>query len=199
MNGIKVFLAIAVVASDGLSGFEQQTEPVKLVAETNHSTILFTVPISSGLTRITGKFNKFSIDIDLVDNDITKSRISSTIDVSSINTGIPGRDADLLTKDFFEVEKYPEIIFTSESIKKTESGYVAEGKLQMHGVTKTVAIPFRITGTSGETVIGFSARYSLQRSDFGVATEWKHTTDDNFIGDEIGIEIDFWTKKPRKK
>src|SRR5689334_10635049 len=116
--------------------FSFQEEPRKLVAETNHSTILFSVPISDGLTRITGKFNDYTIEIELPDDDITKAKMSAVIKVKSIDTGIPSRDEDLQTKTFFESEKFPEITFTSDKISKTESGYVAQGKLQMHGITK---------------------------------------------------------------
>lgn len=184
----------------GLVGFNiRASEPVKLVAETNHSTIQFSVPISNGLTRITGKFNEFSIDVELVDNDITKSRIVAVIKVNSINTGIPSRDEDLKTADFFDVEKFPEITFTSDKIVKEGSGYVAKGQFQMHGITKPMELRFKITGQSDNGVIGFTSRSSLKRSDFNVGTEFKHTTEDNFISDEIGVEIDFWTKKPKEK
>jgi polyisoprenoid-binding protein YceI len=194
----QVALSFAIIA--GLLAFtEQGGEPRKLIAETNHSTIQFSVPISGGLTRITGKFTDFTIDIELVDNDVAKSRISAIIKASSVNTGSPGRDEDLKTKDFFEVEKFPDIIFMSDKIEKSGSGYVVHGQFKMHGISKAIALPFKITGQKGDDVLGFSSRYSIKRSDFGVGTEWKHTTDDNFIGDEIGIEIDFWTKKPKIK
>jgi polyisoprenoid-binding protein YceI len=184
----------------GLVGFNiRASEPVKLVAETNHSTIQFSVPISNGLTRITGKFNEFSIDVELGDNDITKSRIVAVIKVNSINTGIPSRDEDLKTADFFDVEKFPEITFTSDKIVKEGNGYVAKGQFQMHGITKPMELRFKITGQSDNGVIGFTSRSSLKRSDFNVGTEFKHTTEDNFISDEIGVEIDFWTKKPKEK
>ena len=193
-------ILLPVTVSIGLLGFVSQTgEPKKLIAETNHSTIQFSVPISNGLTRITGKFNEFTIDIDLIDNDITKSRISAAIKVNSVNTGITGRDEDLKTKDFFDSDKFPEITFVSDRIEKNGNEFVAHGQFQMHGATKAISIPFKLTGKSGEDVIGFSSRYSIKRSDFGVGTEWKHTTDDNFIGNEIGVEIDFWTKKPKIK
>jgi polyisoprenoid-binding protein YceI len=196
---ITLMILISTV-SVGLLGFILQIgEPKKLIAETNHSTIQFSVPISNGLTRITGKFNEFNINVDLIDNDITKSRISATIKVNSVMTGIAGRDEDLKTKDFFESEKFPEITFVSDKIERNENEFVAHGQFQMHGVTKAISIPFKVTGKSGEDVIGFSSRYSIKRSDFGVGTEWKHTTDDNFIGNEIGIEIDFWTKKAKIK
>lgn len=181
-----------------LLGFVTQAgEPKKLTAETNHSTIQFSVPISNGLTRITGKFTDYTIDLDLIENDITKSRISAVIQVNSISTGIGGRDEDLKTEDFFNMEKFPTITFVSNTIEKKDNEFIAHGQFQMHGVTKIIMLPFRITGQSGENTIGFSSRYTIKRSDFGVGTEWKHTSDDNFIGDEIGVEIDFWTKKKK--
>lgn len=181
-----------------LSGFILQSiEPRKLIAESNHSTILFSVPISNGLTRIVGTFNTFSINLDVIGNDFTQSKISAIIQVNSINTGIPERDADLKTKDFFESEKYPEITFVSDKIVKTPDGFLAMGQFQMHGITKSIELPFRITGQHNENVIGFTSRSSIKRSDFNLGTTFKHTTDDHFIGDDIGIEIDFWTKKPR--
>jgi polyisoprenoid-binding protein YceI len=193
-------ILLPVTVSIGLLGFVSQTgEPKKLIAETNHSTIQFSVPISNGLTRITGKFNEFTIDIELIDNDIAKSRISAIIKVNSVNTGIIGRDEDLKTKDFFDSEKFPEITFVSDKIEKNGNEFIAHGQFQMHGITKAISLPFRLTGQSGEDVIGFSSRYSIKRTDFRVGTEWKHTTDDNFIGNEIGVEIDFWTKKPKIK
>ena len=69
----------------------------------------------------------------------------------------------------------------------------------MHGISKDIELPFKITGMDGDDIIGFSSRCKLKRSDFRVGTEFKHTTDDNFIGNDIGIEIDFWTKKAKEK
>lgn len=168
------------------------------MAETNHSTIEFSVPISNGLTRVTGKFTDFSIDFNYVDKDLTKSSVMVAIDVASINSGIPARDEHLKTKDFFEIDKYPEITFLSDSITTAKEGFIAYGKLFMHGISKNIRLPFKVTGMDGDDVIGFSSRYELKRSDFGVGTEFKHTTEDNFIGNDIGIEIDFWTKRAKQ-
>lgn len=170
----------------------------KLVAETNHSTLQFSVPISDGITRITGKFNDFSIELEMHNQDILTAKISAIIKPGSINTGIPARDEDLKSSDFFDVEKYPEITFISQRIEKAGDSYVAHGQFHMHGVEKSISLPFRITARKNDDVIGFSSRFTIRRSDFGVGTDWKHTTDDRFIADEIGVELDFWTKKPRK-
>lgn len=186
---------IALTISSAVSG--QPTE-VALVAETNHSTVQFSVPISLGITRITGKFNAYTIALTIPDGDIIKASIKAVIQASSINTGDPARDEDLKSKDFFDVARFPEIIFTSERIEKTSDGYLATGTLQLHGVTRTIQLPFTITERRTETLYGFRCRTSLLRSDYGVGTTFKHTTDDHFISDEIGVEIDFWTKKAKR-
>lgn len=178
------------------AGFTQELK--KLVAETNHSTLQFSVPISDGITRITGKFNDYSIELEMTNQDILTAKISAVIKAGSINTGIPGRDEDLKSSDFFEVDKYPEITFVSQRIEKAGDAYVAHGQFQLHGVAKPLSLPFRITARKNEDVIGFTSRFTIKRSDFGVGTAWKHTTDDKFIADEIGVELDFWTKKAKK-
>ena len=189
-----LLLAISVTL---LSFIGNPVEIRKLTAETNHSTLLFSVPISNGITRITGKFNEYTIDLDYVDEDFTKSTLTATID-----TGISGRDEHLRSADFFNTEVYPEISFSSKRIEKTEQGYIAIGEFSMHGVTKEIELPFVITGVDGENTIGISSRLSIDRTDYGVGNDFKHTAIENFISNKIDVEIDFWTKKrktPKKE
>ena len=174
------------------------TEVRKLTAETNHSSLLFSVPIANGITRITGKFNEYTIDLDYVDEDFTKSKLTATIESASIDTGIDGRDDHLRSSDFFDAETYPEISFVSNSIEKTDEGYKAIGVLTMHGVSKETVIPFVVNGIDGKNTIGISARFSLDRTAYGVGNDFKHTSIENFISETIDVEIDFWTKKRKE-
>lgn len=77
-----------------------------LVAEPAYSTIQFSVPIANGITRVTGKFNLFNIDIELVDGDITKSRVKAVLKVSSLNTGNVSRDHVLMSNLFFDSKNF---------------------------------------------------------------------------------------------
>ncbi|QQR86042.1 MAG: YceI family protein [Flavobacteriales bacterium] len=187
MHALILMLSVTMLLAFTLDGSS-------LVVEPNHSTIAFTVPISNGLTTITGKFTDFTIDLELPDDDLTHARIRAVIQTASVNTGIPSRDADLLTADFFETEKYPTITFTSDSITGAEPGYTAHGRFTMHGVERSMALPFRVTGRDGESTIGFEAHTHVLRSDHGVGITFKHTEDDGFIGNLIGVDIWFWTK-----
>lgn len=88
----------------------------KLQVEPNHSTVGFRISIA-GFTEVTGKFGDFKINMDWNDEDVSASTIQAEIQATSINTGIPDRDEHLRTADFFEVDKYPVIIFESDSIQ----------------------------------------------------------------------------------
>ena len=175
-----------------------ETETRPLTVESNHSTVQFIVPISNGITRVTGKFNEYTIDIDYNDEDFTQSTISATIKVESIDTGIDARDNHLRTADFFDVEQFPEITFISKEIIKKDDSFLVKGKFTMHGVSKTIEFPLIITGKEGENTIGFSTRLTLNRMDYGVGADFKHSSMENFLSEDIHVEIDFWTKKKKK-
>ena len=198
IKGIKRLSFILIVTVTLASFVDNPVELQKLTAETNHSSLLFSVPIANGITRITGKYNDYTIDLDYVDKDFTKSVLSANIKAASIDTGIDGRDEHLRSPDFFDTETFPEITFRSKSIIKTDKGYKAIGDFTMHGVTKELEIPFVITGVDGENTFGISARVSIDRTEYGVGNEFKHTSIENFISNTIDVEIDFWTKKRKE-
>ncbi len=173
----------------------QIADLIKLAVESNHSTLQFSIPISNGITRVTGKFTDYSVDIDYLDNNLTKSNISVVIKAESINTGIPDRDNHLRTKDFFEVETYPEITFISDSITKNSDDFTVHGNFTMHGITKQLNFPIKMTGQDGKYTFGFTSRLTINRIDYGVGENFKHSAIENFLGENIDVEIDFWTKK----
>ncbi len=200
VHKIKSFGVLICLLLIGTHSKSQENSEVKhLIVEPNHSTIQFSVPISNGITRVTGKFTDYTIDLNLVDNDLTKSSLSAVIKVESINTGIAGRDDHLRTADFFDVENYPEITFISNRIEKMEDDYIIYGDFAMHGVTKAINFPLKITGQEGENTYGFSSRLTINRIEYGVGANFKHTSMKNFLGEDIQVEIDFWTKKKKDK
>ena len=143
-----------------------------------------------------GKFLDFQLYMDYTDQDLTQSKARFVIQSKSIDTGIEDRDSHLRSKDFFEVETYPEIVFESTTIRESGEGYELEGDLTMHGITKHVIIPFEVTKL-GETQVAVSIKWLLNRKDYGIGSNFKHTSIKNFIADEIGIEIDFWTRRAK--
>jgi polyisoprenoid-binding protein YceI len=173
-------------------------ETVKLNVESNHSTVGFMVRIAGGITKVRGKFLDFQLEMDYVDEDVTKSNVKFTIQATSIDTGIEDRDNDLRTKTFFDTEKFPEITFVSSFIRKKGDNYEIEGDFTMHGTTKRVIIPFVVTNQT-KSSLGISLEWSLNRKEYGVGNNFKHTSMKNFISDNIEIEVDFWTRKAKNQ
>lgn len=165
--------------------------------DTNHSNIGFAVPIWDGLSSVRGKFTNFTAEIVYDEKDIKRSSVKAVIKTDSVNTGIPDRDAHLRTKDFFDVEKYPEITFTSKRIEKRGKQLVAIGDFTMHGVTKEIELPFMITGVKTDTekntkVIGAIAKLTINRQDYGVA--YRHGSIPTFVGDHVDIDLHIITR-----
>jgi polyisoprenoid-binding protein YceI len=165
--------------------------------DTNHSTILFRVPIMGGMSEVVGKFTDFTIVIAYDDEDLTHCHVSAVIKTASVDTGIADRDKHLRTADFFDAEKFPEATFESSRIEKTADGFRALGTFTLRGISKPFVIPFRITGKRRDeekkgSTFGFSGTAQLNRQDYGV--HWKHSVDPTFVGDDVTIEIHLVSK-----
>src|SRR5262249_21977126 len=103
-----------------------------------------------------------------------ESSVSMVLESKSIDTGWPHRDEHLRTSDFFDVDKFPTIVFQSERLVPSGSGWIAQGKLTMHGVTKDVAIPFKLlqpptrNPLSNWLIMNLTGELRLARADFGI-------------------------------
>lgn len=140
-----------------------------------HSVIGFSIRHNE-LALVRGRFKDFSGTIHFDDKDMTKSSVEFKAKVESIDTGVEARDRHLRTGDFFDVAKFPEMIFQSTRVERKGKSYFLHGDLTIKGVTKPVTLPFTITGAikdgRGNTRIGISAQTKVDRRDFGIT--WGH-------------------------
>lgn len=137
----------------------------ELIQDKNASTISFKIK-NFGLL-VDGNFNDFKFSSNFHSENIKESFINAEIDVASIFTDFKSRDEHLLKSDFFDVEKYPKIIFKSSEItKNTRSNYILKGTLTIKGIPKKVAVPLEIKQVKKRFV--FLANFSLKRTDFNI-------------------------------
>ena len=134
----------------------------------------------AGVSMQTGEFTKAEGKLVLDPDNVELSSISVTIDAASVSTGFGPLDDHLKSKDFLEVETYPEITFVSTSVKKTgDMTADVTGDLTIHGVTKSVVLKVTMTHR-GEHPLGsvieyykgkwvaFSATTEIDHQAFGV-------------------------------
>lgn len=165
----------------------------KYKIDPSHANVGFSVK-HMVITNVKGKFTDFSAELVFDENNLAASSLNATIQVASINTGNKKRDAHLRSPDFFNAKKYPEITFVSNKIEKTADGYIARGTLTMRGVSKEIALPFKILGKIqdpwGNTRMGTEGGLTINRQDFGV--KWNQNLDAGgvVVGNEVKIELD---------
>ena len=167
-----------------------------------HSFIGFKVK-HMGLIEVPGFFRDFTGEVNFNAEDVTKSSVNFKAMMTSVDTGVAGRDAHLRRADFFEVEKYPEMTFKSTKVEKKGKGWVVTGDLTMKGVTKVVSIPFEIPGwlPAGERSgmkMGIAGETTINRRDFGVNYGNNLPSGIPAIGDEVKVVLQIEAGKAKE-
>jgi polyisoprenoid-binding protein YceI len=87
------------------------------------------------ISKVRGAFKTLSGTISLPDSGPIPTSVNVVIDAASIDTGEAQRDGHLKSADFFDVETFPTLSFTSTSISKIDDeSFDAAGDLEIHGV-----------------------------------------------------------------
>lgn len=157
-----------------------------------HSTVSF--KIRHLFSKVAGTFNKFEGTIDYEPGKPETWKTQATIDANSIDTNVEQRDNHLRTKEFFEVEKYPSITFTSTKVTDaTEKSAKLHGDLTIHGITKPVVLDLAVHGVGedpwGNTRSGFTATGKIDRKEFGITWN-KPVVGGVMLGDEVDLILE---------
>jgi polyisoprenoid-binding protein YceI len=160
----------------------------------SHSSINFHVRHLM-VSKVHGRFAMWSGNLELDEQDLTRSRFDVTIDASSIETKEPKRDDHLRSADFLEVDKFPTITFKSTQItREGDDAYRVVGDLTIHGVTRTVTLDVeggaQVRDPWGGTRTGFSARTSISRKDFGLTWNVALEAGGFVVGDKLEISLE---------
>ncbi len=160
------------------------------VPDKAHSGVDFSI-LHLSLSQVRGHFGNIGGSIVWNEGDITKSTVNVTIDVTTVDTGVAPRDADLKSDHFFDVAQFPSATFTSTSVSKSSGGLTVSGNLTLHGVTKPVVLHVQgptgpITGMDKKPHSGFSATTTFKRTDFGIGTKYPPSV----VGDDVNLTID---------
>lgn len=140
----------------------------------DHTSVSFT--IRHILAKVIGTFDEVRGQVVFDPTQPDKGSIEVTIPVKSINTRVEKRDDHLRSADFFDVDKYPLMTFTSRQIvsQNTPGRFIARGTLTIKNVSRPLDLPFEYLGTRAhpfdptKEIIGFEAHATIDRLEFGV-------------------------------
>lgn len=163
-----------------------------------HSEVTFKV--THFFTPVSGTFRSYDVDLHYDQEEPENSSVEVRIDASSIDTRNEDRDAHLRSADFFDVEKYPEMVFESDRVERLgPSELVAHGRLTIKGHTKELRLPITVLGVKDlpeevgdrlggiRQVASFQSEVRIDRREFevGVGT-WAQTV---VVGSDVDISI----------
>ena len=168
--------------------------------DTSHSQVHFTVSHLM-FSKVRGSFTEFSGSIEADPKMRTIQSIKGVVKASSIDTRQNKRDDHLRSKDFFYVERYPQLAFESKEISGSGDSISVTGDLTIRGVTKSVTFTGKFIGSGkdpwGNFRAGFEATSKINRTDFGLKWNKALETGGFVVGEEveIGLEVEAIQKK----
>lgn len=149
-----------------------------------------------GFSNTVVRFDKVTGSVSYNPANPEASTADVTVETASLNSGWAARDGHLKSKDFFNIEAFPTVKFKAEALVPTGTNTAdMPGKLTLLGVTKpiTFKVQFRGVGKGFDPAIriGFAAKATIKRSDFGMGTYLP------LVGDEAIVTVDVeFVKQP---
>mgnify|MGYP001190808197 CR=1 FL=1 len=177
-----LFLYLLLLGSAG-SAFAADTYKV----DAGHTVVVFQVT-HLNVSNFYGRFNETEGQIIYDAAKPENSSIEFRIKTESVDTNSEKRDKHLKGPDFFNVKQFPIIQFRSKSVKAQSDGNLeVAGEATMLGVTRPLTVRVEKIGEGkdpwGGHRIGFEAKFSLKRSDFGMKYNLKG------LGDEVKTTV----------
>lgn len=142
-----------------------------------------------GFSHPSGKFALVDGSLTLDEAKPENSKVSATIAIANLYTGIDKLNEHILSDTFLDAKKFPTATFASNEVIVTGKDTAkVSGNLTLHGVTKPVTLDLTLNKL-GENMMhkktaGFSATTNIKRSDFGIMAYLPN------LGDEVKIEIE---------
>jgi len=148
-----------------------------------HSSIHFSVR-HMGVTPFRGGFKVF--EAELADGGLV-----GTARVESISTEDENLTGHLLSPEFFDAERHPELRFESAEIRRDGDQIVIPGELTLKGTTQPVELRGTVTGPVtdpyGGSRIGFELETTIDRTEFGIDWNSKLPSGEDLLGNEVKL------------
>ena len=153
-----------------------------------HSDVGFAVRHVSGTFR--GSFVDF--DAVLIADD-GEPRLSGAVRVESVQVRDENLNGHLLSPDFFDTERFPQIGFESSALSADSDGIVVEGDLTLKDTTRAVEARGRIAqplvGPDGKERIGLDLETTVDRAEIGLDWNAPLPQGGMLLGDQVAITV----------
>ncbi|HIJ84584.1 MAG: hypothetical protein HW380_3277 [Magnetococcales bacterium] len=172
MNRIRFVQGVTLACALWAGSVSAWAAVEKYKIDPTHSFVTFSIA-HLGYSLLQGRFDtidgSFSLDTDKSD----AASIHVTVATASVNSNHAERDKHLRSKDFLDVEKFPQATFQSKRVVNQDGKTMVEGELTLHGVTKPVTFEAKRIGGGqdpwGGYRQGYAATLRIKRADYGIS------------------------------
>jgi polyisoprenoid-binding protein YceI len=154
-------------------------------ADTVHSKVSFEVPYA--VATFSGEVTDFSAT--LADGKLTGSARISSITVKDENL-----EAHLLSPEFFDAERHPEVTFETTAAKRDGDQIEFTGEITIKGVTRPVTLHGTIVGPTvdhfGKNRVGLKLETTVDRTQFDINWNMPLPTGEPALANEVTLKAD---------
>ena len=166
-----------------------------------HASLIFRVN-HLGFSNYTARFKRFDAQLKFDPENLAASKVVVTVDANSLETDFPNPalvdfNAKLQGDEWLDVAKFPEIVFESREIVVTGQNTMrVNGDLTLHGAKHPITLETTFNGGyAGHPMdpnarIGFSARGTFKRSEFGITYGIPAPGTTMGVSDDVNVVIE---------
>ncbi len=152
-----------------------------------HSTVEFSVK-HMVVANFRGGFGTFDVSVD-------ETGIRGTVDVTSISVSEPNLNGHLLSPDFFDAERHPQLTFSSTDIRVADDRLTIDGELTLKGTTRPVEITGTVTGPvthafDGSSRLGLELSTVIDRTAYGLDWNAPLPTGGFAVGNDVKLRAE---------
>ncbi|MBQ1098345.1 YceI family protein [Streptomyces sp. b94] len=159
-----------------------------------HSRIGFSVRHAM-VTTVRGAFADYDSTLYFDGARPSESRADLVIRVASVDTGVEQRDAHLIGRDFFDVGRYPEMVFRSTStVHEGGETFRMTGDLTIRDVTRPVDLQLDYLGSVmdpfGAERAGFDGTTTIDRTEWGLVYNQRLKAGGTMVSEKVRLQFD---------
>ena len=163
---IKILLIAFILSTSAMA------KDYKIDIKGMHAAVQFKIS-HLGTSWLWGRFDKFDGTFSYDKAKPNESKLSMTVDTSSVNTNHAERDKHIRGKGLLETDQFPQATFVSDSVHINADGTgTITGNFKLHGVEKNITMNIKKVGEGvdpwGGYRAGFEGTMNIVLADYGM-------------------------------
>jgi polyisoprenoid-binding protein YceI len=154
-------------------------------ADTVHSRVAFEVPYA--VATFSGEVPDFEATLE-------DGRLSGVARIESIQVKEENLQAHLLSPEFFDAERHPEVTFASHEIRREGDNVEIDGEITIKGVTQPATLSGIAAGPAidhfGTNRFGLTLTTTVDRTQFGINWNMPLPNGEPALSNEVTLKAD---------